>query len=589
MHPELVQFLLGLAALLGVARGLGEICRKLGLPAVMGEILAGILIGKTLLGRVAAPAFTWLFPTGTVQTLLSGYTTVAVVLLLVVAGLEIDLSVVRRSGRGVLLTSLLGALVPFALGWGMSQILPDSDLADPSRRGLHAAFLGIALSISALPVIARTLMDLGILKTEIGLLVISSAVVDDLIGWTAFSVLARQFASHEEASLAGIGISVGMTIVFVVLTLLVVRPLADLVLAKMQPDPATEPPMGRVLSLIMVLALLGAAATQALGMHAVFGGFVMGLAVGDSKRLRQHTRHVLQEFVTHVFTPVFFATMALRIDFAEAFDLRLIGIVLAISCVAKVAGCAVGSRVSGAGWREALAIGFGMNSRGAMEILLASLALEAKIIRPSVFVSLVVMAIVTSMISGPAVSRLLKGQSTPLADMLTKGVVLVDVAGTTPGDIVRALSRALAARLGMTGDGNNFARLVLEREEQTSTGLGDGCAIPHAEVEGIDEPVLAFARTHEGIDFNSPDGKPVRLVFMLLTPPKAFERELRILAQLARTLRKEGIRKGLLTVHDRQDVISVLVSARPIGSIRGSMVSITGERIPVPPLPRIKS
>jgi Kef-type K+ transport system membrane component KefB/mannitol/fructose-specific phosphotransferase system IIA component (Ntr-type) len=558
MHQELLPFLLGLAALLGVARALGELCRKFGLPSVMGEIIAGLAIGKTVLGRLSPGSFAWLFPAGPAQTLISGYTTVAVVLLLVVAGLEIDLSIVRKSGRGVALTSALGAIVPFILGFGAGQLLPATDLADPSRRDLHAVFLGIALSISALPVIARTLLDLGLLRTEVGLLVISSAVINDLFGWIAFSVLTRQFAAHG-ASLQSTATSMGLTILFLVGSLVIVRPLADRALAAMQPSPEEDPPMGRVLSLIMVLALLGAAVTQALGMHAMFGGFVMGLAVGDSKRLREHTRHVLQEFVTHVFTPVFFATMALRVDFASAFDLRLILIIVGIACVAKIGGCAVGSRLAGAGWREALAIGFGMNSRGAMEILLASLALEANIISAQIFVALVVMAIVTSLISGPAMRRLLRGPSSPIAELLRAGVVVIDAQAATRDELLGALAQKLATARGL--DPALVAAKVREREDLAGTGVGDGVAFPHAEIDGLETPILAFARTRTGLDFDAPDGKPVRLVFLLLNAPREYDRELKLLAAMARLVTREDVRKGLLTAFDAAAAIRVLDDA----------------------------
>src|SRR5262245_42617950 len=268
MHHEVLTFLLSLAVLLGGARLLGEASRRLGFPAVVGEIITGILLGKTLFGRFAPGAFAWLFPEGEAKVLLSGYTTVAVMLLLVVAGLEIDLTVVRKSGRVVIATSALGIIVPFVLGYGVGLVLPDSDLADPTRRGLHAAFLGIALSISALPVIAKTLLDLGLMKTDLGLIILSSAVLDDLTGWIGFSVLSRQFTSHGQASAGGIAVSVLLTMAFVALALLLIRPVADRVLARLQSGADAE--SGRVLSLIMVLAILGGAATQALGMHAVF-------------------------------------------------------------------------------------------------------------------------------------------------------------------------------------------------------------------------------------------------------------------------------------------------------------------------------
>jgi Kef-type K+ transport system membrane component KefB/mannitol/fructose-specific phosphotransferase system IIA component (Ntr-type) len=565
MHHDVLLFLLSLALLLGGGRLAGEVARRFGAPAVVGEILAGLIIGKTVMGRFAPSVFYGLFPNGAPTPLLSGYTTVAVMLLLVVAGLEIDLNVVRRSSRTVLLTSAMGVVVPFALGWTMGQLLPGSDLADPSRRSLHAAFLGIALSISALPVIVRTLLDLGLLKTDLGLIIVSAAVFDDLAGWIGFSVLSREFLGGGSGEFGRLAVSVGLTALFVVVTLLVVRPIADRVLSRLQDS--GDLANGRVLTLVMVMALLGAAATEALGMHAVFGGFVMGLAIGDSDKLREHTRNVLQEFVTSVFTPVFFATMALRVDFAAAFDLRLTLLVLAISFAAKIGGCTVGARFGGIAWRQALAIGFGMNSRGAMEILLASLALEAKIINAQVFVALVVMAIVTSLVSGPAMTRLLRPRSSAVLSMLRAGAVSLDVAGTTPAAIIRALTAALATRHGRAVEANDWASRVLAREDLAGTGVGEGVAIPHAEVPGISGPMLAFGRTAEPVDFDAPDGEPVRLVFVLLTPPRQFERELQVLAGVVRWVSDPAARRRLLEAEAADAVLAALAEAERSASL----------------------
>lgn len=558
MHHELVQYLLALALLLGIARGMGDVCRRLGFPAVVGELMTGLVMGKTLLGRVSPAAYAWLFPEGHAATLLSGYTTVGVTLLLVVAGLEIDLSVVRRSGRVVILTALFGLVIPFALGLGAGMFLPDADLADPSRRAIHAAFLGIALSISALPVIAKTLLDLGLMKTDFGLFVLSAAVIDDLCGWIAFSVLARAFRGSTEAGLKGVGLSTLFTIGFVGLVLLIVRPLADRIFARFE---VQEHSQGRMLSLVMVLALLGAAATQALGMHAVFGGFVVGIAIGDSSRLREHTRQILHDFVMAVFTPVFFATIALRFDFAASFDARLVALVLTIACVAKIAGAATGARLAGIAWRQATAIGFGLNSRGAMEILLALIALEAGIIGRRMFVALVVMAIVTSLLSGPALARLLRAPSSPIADLLRAGAVTLDPRASSREELIRVLSTALAIKIGRPKDGDLFADQVLTREALAGTGVGDGVAFPHADIEGLAQPILAFARVEDGVDFDAPDGERATLIFLLLTPSRHYDESLKILSAMARLLSREDVRKSLLRAKTEPAVLSALDNA----------------------------
>ncbi|APR79538.1 PTS system, fructose-specific IIA component [Minicystis rosea] len=569
MHHEQLVFLLSLAILLGVARLMGDLCQRVRIPAVAGELLTGVLLGKTILGRVAPGAYAWLFPPGLPQTLLGGYATIAAVLLLVVAGMEIDLRIVRQSGRIVILTSLFGVAVPFLLGIGLGNVLPDADLANPAQRGLHTAFLGIALSISALPVIARTLIDVGLMKTDLGLIILSAAVIDDLLGWTGFSILSGQMRSAHVGGLTPALRALALTVGFVAVVLIVVRPLLDRLLSRM--NTAEDAFNGRMLALLMVAALFGASATEAMGMHPVFGGFVVGIALGDSRHLSHHTRGILSAGVTSIFTPVFFASMALRFDFATALDLPLIVGVFAIACIAKIIGCAVGARICGVAWRESFAIGFGLNSRGAMEILLARLALDAGIISVRVFAALVIMALGTSLMSGPALSRLIRGAPSPIAKLLGAGVVDLDPVAASREDIIHALTRALAERLGRPALGPAWAERVLARERNAGTGVGDGVALPHAEIDEIDRPALAFARIPGGLDFDARDGEPARLVFLMLLPPRNYGDALKLLSSLARLLTQPAVRRGLREATTTEAVLSSINNAT--GTAPGSVIA----------------
>src|SRR5580658_4312274 len=241
MHEhDVLVFLLSLAVLLSTARVLGELARRLGFPLIFGELASGIVLGPTLFGRIAPGTQQWLFPGGAPQTMLAGYTNVAVVLLLVVAGLEVNLGIVRRRGRSALLTSLMGIVMPMAGGVLLGVLLPDSDLVRPDRRMLFAVFMGVAMSISALPVIAKTLLDLGLFKTDVGLLVMAAAMIDDLSGWLAFSVLLGPMQGGA-LSLSSLGRSVGLTVGFVVLALVVARPLLGRLVALLQADHHSGP------------------------------------------------------------------------------------------------------------------------------------------------------------------------------------------------------------------------------------------------------------------------------------------------------------------------------------------------------------
>ena len=216
-------FLLALAILLGAARLLGELVRMLGMPLVVGEITAGILVGPSVLGKIAPGAVTFLFGGAAPKAALNGYMQMAAVLLLVVSGTEVDIALMKKRGRSALLASSLGIVFPMVGGALLASLLPDSDLVDPARRGMFIAFLGIALSISALPVIAKTLLDLGLFKTDVGLLVMSAAMIDDLVGWIAFSLLlAPLHGGHVE--LGPLGLTLGGIAVYALVCVFAIRP-----------------------------------------------------------------------------------------------------------------------------------------------------------------------------------------------------------------------------------------------------------------------------------------------------------------------------------------------------------------------------
>lgn len=554
-HDVLV-FLLSLAVLLAAARGLGEAARAIGLPMVVGEIATGIFLGPTVLGRVWPRAFSFVFPsTGAATNMLGGYTMIGVVLLLVVAGLDVDLRVVRRRGKSAVYTSLLGMGLPLAGGIALAFVLPNSDLVDPSRRGLFAAFIGVAFAISALPVIAKTLLDLGLFKTDIGLMVMASAMVVDLVGWLAFSVLVGPMRGGV-VDVGKLSVTIGITIAFVLACLFLGRRAIDRVLARIEAQPHTAP--GRVLSVIIILAFLAASATQALGVHAILGAFIIGVTVGASPRLTGRTRVVIEDFVMNIFAPVFFASLGLRIDFAQAFDLRLCVLVFLVASVTKVVGCTLGARFGGFKWREAAAVGFGLNARGAMEIILALLALEAGVIRTELFVALVVMALVTSLLSGPIMKALLYREEAEedVVALLRRGAYAAELRGGTSSEVIDELVRALGSLLA--GFKRDARESVLDRETMAPTGLGDEVAIPHAAIEGLQRPLLALGRAPHGIDFDAPDGRPAKIIFLLLMPPKAYEEEVHILGSIARAVYDEQARVELLAAQSFDEVLRVL-------------------------------
>ncbi len=400
---EVMSLLIQLSVMLLMGRLFAEAARKLKQPAVIGEILAGIILGPTILGMLNPDWFQGLFPSGSSAMVLDGFVQVAVVMLLFIAGLEVDLHIVLQQGRQAFYTSTLGLIIPFAIGFMFPYFFPEFfGSTNETRHLAYSLFMGTSMAITALPVIARILMDLGIFKSRMGMLVISSAMINDLIGWLIFSVVLGMIGKAQNISLWN---TVLLTVGFTVAMLTIGRWLINRGLPWVNQKLAWP---GGLLSLALALCFLAAAFTEYIGIHAVFGAFIVGVALGDSEHLSERAKEILHQFINNIFAPLFFVAIGLKVNFIANFDLLLTLAIIAIAFAGKIIGSGWGTRLGGFSWRESMAAAFGMNARGAMEIILGLVALENGLINEKVFVSLVIMALVTSMSSGPLMKWMLK-------------------------------------------------------------------------------------------------------------------------------------------------------------------------------------
>lgn len=404
-QDQFTALFLGLGLLLWTSKLLGELFKKLGQAAVVGELMSGLILGPTLLGMAAPGFFHWVFPlSGPVAHFYSGFNQFAVAMLLFLSGTEIRLESAWKDSRKALLVSLSGILIPFALGWGAAHWAPVRlGFEGTTSPMVFELFFATAMSISALPVIAKALMDLNLLQARFGAIVMASAMVDDLLGWMIFSVVsALAHSGSEGMSMAVIGKTLAMTTAFAVFALTIGRWAINHALRISQIWAK-----GRVLSLCVSVAFFACALTEWIGVHALFGAFMIGVAAGNSPALDRKTREVLHGLVSSVLAPIFFAGIGLKVNFFTSFDLVLTALVLGIACLGKIGGCGIAARASGMKLRESIALGFSMNARGAMEIVLGTIALESGLIGKNLFVALIATAILTSMITVPALKRLL--------------------------------------------------------------------------------------------------------------------------------------------------------------------------------------
>ena len=590
---EVTILLLSLGVLLGTARLLGELAKKLGQPTVLGEILAGVLLGATVLGQVSPAAYNFLFPeylydeyTGEklhyelatdaesaqeegeieaegavnpeaaageqaepgkaapslVRIALEGFLVLSVSFLLLVAGLEVDLSVVTKQGKAAVLVSVMSMLLPLALGFGFAYFAADwLGLAEENKRFAFAAFLGIAMSITALPVIAKILLDLNMFRSDMGMLIMSSAMVNDLLGWIGFAIVLAMIIPPEQAIL-DLKFVIPATLVFVALMLTVGRWLASRAVVWVQAHLSYP---GGILAFVLTAALLCGALTEWIGIHAIFGAFLAGVAIGDSRFLRARTRQTIEHFVTNIFAPVFFAGIALRVDFFGNFDLLVTLAVLAIAIAGKVIGAYFGAKWAGLSIRESWAVGFGMSARGAMEIILGQIALQFGLIDDELFVAIVIMAIVTSLMAGPLMQRALNlKQKRSLGEIITDRQFVGTLKAATRRDAIAELAAAAQKHLG--DEVGDIDTACWAREQVMSTGIGNAIAVPHARLEHLKRPAVYVGLAPSGIDFDAPDNQLAEIICMILTPARNQSAQIELLDMVARAFHGDDARRAAL-------------------------------------------
>ena len=390
---------LHLAAMLFVALVLGHAARRIGIPAVVGEIAGGLLLGPTILGRLSPDTYAWLFPpTGPVAGGRTALARVGMLFFIVTIGLDISVGEFRRIGRKSLSVGCIGTLVPLVLGFLMCYVFPSVIGVTQKDQFSTALFMGSILSLSANPVIARILMDMGLFKSEIGRTIMAATLVDDLVGWGLFAVILAEFGPHAAGQGRG-AVIFGMVFVFIggilLLGRFVLPPLMQWVRRHL-PQPAGS------ISCIALLALVGAAGSEHLGLHSFLGAFIVGIALAEVYQEHPKPFEIIGDFSYAVFTPIFFVSMAIAADFVQGFDPWLVALITAVAFVGKICGVFIGGKLAGMDNRQSLAVGCGLNARGILGIVMAAAAYDAELIDLRLFVACVLMCVITTMAAGPA-------------------------------------------------------------------------------------------------------------------------------------------------------------------------------------------
>ena len=395
-------------------RLLGELMQRIGQPTVIGQLLAGLMLGPSVLGLLLPDVQHFIFPPKPEQkAMIDGIADIGVLMLLLLAGMETDLKLVRRIGRAAFSVSIAGILLPFVAGFLLGQFMPEHLLPNAGQRLMVSLLLGTALSISSVKIVAMVVREMNFLRRNVGQIILASAVIDDTIGWIIIAVI-FSLASHGALDAMSLARSILGTLAFLVVSLTIGRPIVFHLIRWTNDTFKSELP---VISLILVLMAAMALITQAIGVHTVLGAFVAGILVGESPIMTRHIDQQLRGLITALFAPIFFGLAGLTADLTVLRQpdlLMLTGAVVVIATLGKFAGAFVGGTLGGLKKAESLALACGMNARGSTEVIVATIGLSMGLLNQNLFTVIVTMAVITTMAMPPmlrwALARLPLGE-----------------------------------------------------------------------------------------------------------------------------------------------------------------------------------
>jgi Kef-type K+ transport system membrane component KefB len=399
----LVKVLLALTVITVTARLMGWIFSRVGQPAVIGEVVGGILLGPSLFGRIAPEAAAFALPPDAAP-LLSVIAQLGVILYMFLVGLELDLAVLKTRARATIAIANAGIIVPFALGIALAWLIAATYAPAGVAFLPFALFMGVSLSITAFPVLARILGDHRLQRTPMGMMALTCAAIGDATAWCLLALV----VGVTDATTAGAVMTIVFTAGYVTLMLTVGRAVMHRLMPRL--DAAIEVG-GQSLAIVLIAVLLSAVATEFIGVHAIFGAFLLGAIIPHRSATARHVREKIEDVVRVLLLPVFFAFTGLRTEIGlvqGVNDWLMCLLIIAVATAGKFGGATLAARSSGLDWRDSAALGILMNTRGLVELIVLNIGLDLGVLTPRLFTMLVIMALVTTMMTSPILMALLR-------------------------------------------------------------------------------------------------------------------------------------------------------------------------------------
>lgn len=396
-HP-LAILLAQIITIIFVARIFGWICLKIGQPTVIGEMVAGIVLGPSLLGMYFPEISATLFPKESLGNL-QFLSQIGLILFMFIVGMELDLKVMKNRAHEALVISHASIVIPFALGMGLAYFIYQNFAPESIQFTSFGLFIGIAMSITAFPVLVRIVQERGIQKTRLGTVVITCAAADDITAWC---ILAAVIAIVKAGSFGSALYTIALAIVYVFLMISVIRPflkrVGDLHTSR---EKLSKP----IVAIFFITLIISAYAAEVIGIHALFGAFMAGAVMPDNIKFRNIFIEKVEDVATVLLLPLFFVFTGLRTQIGllnDPYQWKICGLIILVAVVGKFLGSAISARFVGQSWKESLSIGALMNTRGLMELVVLNIGYDLGVLKPEIFAMMVIMALVTTFMTGPA-------------------------------------------------------------------------------------------------------------------------------------------------------------------------------------------
>lgn len=399
----LLSVLLALAVIMVTARLVGALFARVNQPAVIGEVVGGIVLGPSLLGRFAPELQALLLPADAAP-FLNVIAQLGVILYMFLVGLELDLSALGGLVKATAATSVASIVVPFALGAAIAPWLFETLSPPGVPFSSFTLFLGVSMAITAFPVLARILEDRGLQRTRLGVMALTCAAINDAIAWCLLAFVVSVMQATPQAAIR----TVAFTAIYVALMLTAGRAAVSRVVARFDVSSHVGE---RSLALVLMAVLVSALATEFIGIHSIFGAFLLGAIIPHHSRVSGHVTERVADIVRVLFLPAFFAFTGLRTEIGllqTAADWATCGVIIAVATTGKFGGATAAARLTGLAWRDSAALGILMNTRGLVELIVLNIGLDLGVITPRLFAMLVLMAVVTTMMTSPILTRLVR-------------------------------------------------------------------------------------------------------------------------------------------------------------------------------------